>query len=652
MSKNAHIREFLRYYTDTALKQPGYAVLLFGAWGSGKTWFIKDFVESDSQDPSPFLYVSLYGVQSFDELEVELYARLHPILGSKNVRTAGRILRGAFKGVARFDLFGDTKPDLDVSGSIPPDAFKNLTLKPEHILVLDDLERCALPVAAVLGYVNQFVEHAGVKAILLANEEELHKQDEQAKQKYGLIKEKLIGRSFRILPETDQALDSFGSELPSEKGRTVIKKNRELIADVYQCSGYRNLRVMRHSLWEFDRVLQIVDPKALAHDKLISHFLALFMMYALEVKSGNLAIENIPRFRQSLVSALLARNGETNPDREYHELRGKYTALNIEEALFPTAIWTEMLGEGSIPVADVNRALLSSAYFQNVNQPNWKKLYRGWNLSDDAFAALLTTVELEWDRHKELGIVLHVAGSLIQYSKQGVYKKPPSEILTAAKVAVDRLIADGNVVLPRPLDLPSQNDPESFDGLGFSGAGEPEFKELLTYVELQKKNAAEANLPAEATKLLKLMSTDVDRFRQLLLLTNHAENWYYRTPLLHHIEADKFVEALLKLLPEQRQAVAYTLRHRYDMHQTNVVLHPELPWVQSVATKLAEEAKKRSGKISSVLLLDLASSSLATAILNLKEAVDTASTSTALDHLVEEREQLAESLRGNSIETS
>ena len=37
---NKHIEEYFDYYFD-AKKNFEYAVLLNGAWGSGKTWFIK-----------------------------------------------------------------------------------------------------------------------------------------------------------------------------------------------------------------------------------------------------------------------------------------------------------------------------------------------------------------------------------------------------------------------------------------------------------------------------------------------------------------------------------------------------------------------------------------------------------------------------------
>lgn len=43
-NSNKHIEEFLDYYLNKELS-PDYAVLITGCWGSGKTYFIRQFLE-------------------------------------------------------------------------------------------------------------------------------------------------------------------------------------------------------------------------------------------------------------------------------------------------------------------------------------------------------------------------------------------------------------------------------------------------------------------------------------------------------------------------------------------------------------------------------------------------------------------------------
>ena len=192
MTTNQHVREFLNYYCELP-KEPQYAVLLVGLWGSGKTWFIKDFVENHLKNPERVLYLSLYGVQSFDDIESELFRLLHPVLGSKPVRILNRLVRGVLKTSINFDLDGDGKSEGNISGGLPAEkVLDRISIDSSRILILDDVERCSIPTPDLMGYVNQFIEHGGVKAILIANEVELLNSSSEAHLDYVRIKEKLM----------------------------------------------------------------------------------------------------------------------------------------------------------------------------------------------------------------------------------------------------------------------------------------------------------------------------------------------------------------------------------------------------------------------------------------------------------------------------
>ena len=59
------------YITDERYHQ---AVLLNGSWGSGKTWFIKEefisaFEQNHKEDGWCFVYLSLYGLKTVQQLE-------------------------------------------------------------------------------------------------------------------------------------------------------------------------------------------------------------------------------------------------------------------------------------------------------------------------------------------------------------------------------------------------------------------------------------------------------------------------------------------------------------------------------------------------------------------------------------------------------
>ena len=43
--KNQHIVNYLNWYIHSECENQNFAVLIKGGWGSGKTWFIKKFIE-------------------------------------------------------------------------------------------------------------------------------------------------------------------------------------------------------------------------------------------------------------------------------------------------------------------------------------------------------------------------------------------------------------------------------------------------------------------------------------------------------------------------------------------------------------------------------------------------------------------------------
>ncbi|WP_220701771.1 P-loop NTPase fold protein, partial [Brenneria goodwinii] len=213
---NFHIEEFLQYYYSFG-QEPGYAVLLKGKWGTGKTWFINQTLKVHEQQGGKHLYVSLYGVTSFDEIEDEFFKQLHPLLSSKSMALAGKIAKGLIKATLKIDLNGDGKMDGSVSAQVPELGLpKYLTNTSGFVIVFDDLERASIKLENLLGYINHYVEHQGYKVIIVANEEEiltLQEKNEDFKHSYRRIKEKLVGKTFEINPNLKGALLNFISEI-------------------------------------------------------------------------------------------------------------------------------------------------------------------------------------------------------------------------------------------------------------------------------------------------------------------------------------------------------------------------------------------------------------------------------------------------------
>ena len=94
MKPNESLMKFLNFYLGK--QNLCRAVMINGEWGSGKTHFIKTFMEKWKEGTdSDYIYISLNGVIADAEIDEQIFRQLNPILGHKATALFGRCLRGA-----------------------------------------------------------------------------------------------------------------------------------------------------------------------------------------------------------------------------------------------------------------------------------------------------------------------------------------------------------------------------------------------------------------------------------------------------------------------------------------------------------------------------------------------------------------------------
>ena len=168
-------RELDDYLYNVRMK---YAVLLNGSWGSGKTYFIKKYIESlerqyeqhkenDNKKYKKPIYISLYGLSSISEIKNKILISL-----VKN-KTAKKLMPFLDIGIEiGNDLISKKtfiqNPDRKLSKAL------GLFCKLDNLIIcFDDLERCDININPILGYINELVEHNDIKVILVADESKI-----------------------------------------------------------------------------------------------------------------------------------------------------------------------------------------------------------------------------------------------------------------------------------------------------------------------------------------------------------------------------------------------------------------------------------------------------------------------------------------------
>ncbi|URZ15787.1 P-loop NTPase fold protein [Clostridium felsineum] len=166
---NEEILTTIKNYIDKA--SYNYAVLIDGNWGSGKTFFVKNYLINELKEHNnkekKIIYISLYGVTTTNEISKRIFIETIPFsekLKSQGVKTVTGL--GKFIASTIFTVKGTSIKNIEFS-------IEDFLKLKDCILIFDDLERCSMNINEVLGYINNFVEHENMKVIIVANEKEI-----------------------------------------------------------------------------------------------------------------------------------------------------------------------------------------------------------------------------------------------------------------------------------------------------------------------------------------------------------------------------------------------------------------------------------------------------------------------------------------------
>jgi hypothetical protein len=596
---NKYITDYLDYYLSLKVK-PGYAILIRGKWGCGKSWLMKDYM--DSHKEYGYLYVSLNGMTSYKEIEDSFFEQIHPVLASKGMKIAGKIIKGLIKTTIKVDFDRDGKEDASVTSGVPdinlPDYLKNIDNK---VLIFDDLERCAIPIPNILGYINQFVETHGLKVVIIANEEEIIKANAKdiegnEPKSYLLIKEKLIGKSFDVTTDFESAIDDFITESNNSEVSKLISTNRGLVKELFETAGYDNLRHLRQTILDLDRFYSFLPEKAKSKSELIGDIISLFFSISFELRKGKIHEGDISRL--FLIDYFGSKNDNeksiTQKIREKYSIFGKYYyPINAD-------LWVEFFKYGFIKKEDVELSIKNSYYFQDERTPNWIKLWHYFDMNDDDFEKSFQKVfsELESKNISDKYEIVQVVGLFISFCNINLIPYKKKRIVKLGRESFKKLKAEKKLKLAKYEEFPSNVS----HGLGYMGLKDPDFIEFLSYATKLVNSSQEEDYPSLAIELLNKLEKSQHEFEEAVVISNSRNNLYYNVPILKYIPLDKFMAVFLKLDNKEKKQLAWTFEKRYEHSEFHQNLKDEIDWLKKLQVELEKEQKKHVRKVSSKII--------------------------------------------------
>ena len=104
---------------------------------------------------------------------------------------------------------------------------------------LDHGRPCSMPLTDVMGFINAYVEHEGLKVIVIANQDEI---PDAQKAEYERRKEKLIGRTLRIASDPSSVFEEFIALMKNDAARKAAANLKEAVLRSFRVSGKENLK--------------------------------------------------------------------------------------------------------------------------------------------------------------------------------------------------------------------------------------------------------------------------------------------------------------------------------------------------------------------------------------------------------------------------
>jgi hypothetical protein len=571
---NQHVREYLNYYIDFK-HAPHYAVLLKGVWGIGKTFLVRQILDAYYADKqSTYIYLSLYGLSSYEDLDRALRNAIFPILDNKAAVVGTKVAKAALG-------FFKVKTDLNLGDFTS--KFK------DSLYVFDDLERCALPMQKVMGYINEFVEHDSCKVVIIANEEAIKEQDD-----YLDRREKTVGKVLEVQSSIDEALTFFLSKVEDVGTRTFLHARADEIVTLFAQSGLHNLRILQQTLWDFERLYRVLDSKYKSNETALRVFVNLMFSLSFDVKSGRLREQDVAIRHEYQWFSFVNEVKKDEKLTRIQESIVRYVRVDLTDAILSNEVLIDVLFRGLVRPDEINACLAASHHYQEASeQAAWRLVWNLMEIPDDVFNAALTKMEEQFVSHEFVipGELLHVFGLRLWTASEGLLGVTRAEAFEQNKAYVDYIYQNGALDKLEPDTLLTSLS--GYAGLGIREEGTDDFKRLSNYFAERRKQARLNQHPVWGEEILDDMKNNRDVFSKVAL-QNGVHNPYYRIPVLATIEPNKFVETWLAMKPAAQKSLAVALDGRYHTDMLYGDLKDELPWLRQVKAEAERQLANAS----------------------------------------------------------
>lgn len=501
-SANQELFQYLEDYTAADKECPEFAVGIYGDWGIGKTFFIREWLR---HRPISHCYLSLFGISSIDSIEEAIFKTEHPILSSPAMKTSLEVVSVFSKNqiAQKFpSLFASLNDEFKkLSNNLRQQSNGEPCSSVNHpLLVFDDVERTSLPYPILFGYLSTLLQCRGYKIVLLYNRDKLANicdkqlealnKDNTFYQSFSDLLQKAVGIEFAFQGDFEDALQSIFTHHPELLDPRLFKS-------IVKTTG-NNLRQVKQALWQFkyrwpaaDQLSVQLSPEQ--KRSIFSLYLAAHCAY--------------PQLSSDQISSFVTRLS-INKSQNFYDQYATVISSDFDCPLSPDLLTALVRSDMS---RDELRKQINSFLAAQEDKPAWRTLMDCHFISKNQLDTAVATVfsRLESAIRLEVGELLHIDG-LADILKKHFY-------ITEGANHKIHVLVDGR--LQRLFD----EDPENLillteaelDFTPWGGYALPN-TERIRALRKQYQDLLQAQHTADLTKELSSPSPNFSRIRDLI----------------------------------------------------------------------------------------------------------------------------------------
>lgn len=583
MTINNGIIEYLNQYL--AIEKPGFAVLLKGKWGCGKTWFIRDYIKKYNQDfvkldatyKNRFLNISLNGITKVESIDRRIFFALHKKLDNEYTELISHLASG-------FLTF--TSVDSLVQHFTLNDFIHDVKNK---VVVFDDLERCCLPIIETLGYISDFVERLGINVIIISNEDEIEEierssGDEERRQKWGFIREKVIGRKFKVEHDITTIVPSLIDSLSSDLLKEKLQSKIQLIVDIFKKSESDNIRIFKHALFDFELLWRKFTDEQKSNDEIIIVMLTIFLCLKFDIEKNHIKAKDISGIKYAQINMMLRNSNkkEENPHQKIEETFERYPFPELKKIIRASDFWVQYF-ENGYTTKELLQASIHDMGLVSLEFPPSAKLLEWYNLdTEQELNSLITQTEEQLSGNLITSPLelLSLSGVYIHLIKNKLLDRELPEIISKIKGTINNLNVENKLEY---VDLNGTDDSRlTWYGYLFYSKDDEEFKEIFDYLKKLMNEKEINNILSVAQEIPSLVIYDFNKFKDILT------NSYLKYPILSHVDVKKFVDNLIAIPNKEKINPFYVLKKRYNFVDVYKELYNEIQFIEGIWKLLLE----------------------------------------------------------------